>query len=132
MQAHPADTISKLTDAINHGNLEEMMKYFDHEAVLVVRALGEQGWQVARGPKDIREAYAGFVSMKPTLRRITQHFIEAGNITLHFSLWSLSAKMPDGTTLDRKATSCDVLKKQPDGNWLVLLYNPYGADILGN
>ena len=131
MPSHPADTVAKLTGAINRGDLEEMMKYFDPEAVLVVRALGEQGWQVAKGLDGIREAYAGFVSMKPTLRRITQHIIEAGNIALHFSLWSLSAKSPDGTSLDRKATSCDVLKKQPDGNWLVLLYNPYGAEVLG-
>lgn len=132
MHPNPAETINKLTDAINRGDLEEMMKYFDREAVLVVRALGEQSGQVARGIEGIREAYAGFVSMKPALRREAQHVIEAGNIALHFSRWSLSVTAPDGTRMDRKATSCDVLRKQPDGNWLVLLYNPYGAEVLSD
>ncbi len=131
MNSHPADTIKKLTEAINRGNLDDVMEYFDREAVLVVQALGEQGSQVAKGIESIREAYAGFVSMKPALNRETQHFIEAGNVALHFSRWSLSAKAPDGTNLNRKAISCDVLRIQPDGNWLVLLYNPYGTDVLG-
>ncbi len=131
MESNPAESINKLTEAINRGDLDAMTGYFEREAVLVVQALGSQEGQVVRGIENIREAYAGFVSMKPALRREVQHVIEAGNVALHFSRWRLSAVSPDGTKLERTAVSCDVLRKQPDGRWLVLVYNPYGSDVLG-
>ena len=129
-QPGPLDTISNLTTAINHGDLAAMLNLFEHDAILIVQALAGQPEQIARGWDAIRGAYAGFVSLKPTLRRQAQQVVEAGNIALHCSKWTLIATSPDGKKMERTGTSSDVLRKQPDGQWLILIYNPYGTGIV--
>lgn len=129
-QPNPLDTISNLTAAINRGDLPAMLNCFEPDAVLVVQALAGQPEQIARGRDAIREAYAWFVSLKPTLRRQAQQVVEAGNIALHCSKWTLTATSPDGKKMERTGTSSDVLRKQADGQWLILIYNPYGTGIV--
>jgi uncharacterized protein (TIGR02246 family) len=127
MTSFPLDTIDALTQAINGGDLDGMMECFEEDAVLVVRALGGQAGQTARGKQAIRDAYAGFVAMKPVLRRHRQNVVEAGDLALHVSSWSLSAAAADGRKVDSAGTSADVLVKR-GGRWLVRIYSPYGAD----
>ncbi len=126
----PLEVITRLTAAINRGDPSAMLQYFHPDAVLVVQPLAGQAGQTARGHAAIREAYGGFFSLKPALERRSQQIIEAGDIALHYSRWALKATSPDGKTFERTATSSDVLRKQPDGRWLVVIYNPYGTAIL--
>ncbi|MGD0176761.1 MAG: DUF4440 domain-containing protein [Candidatus Bathyarchaeia archaeon] len=130
-QPGPLDIINNLTAAINRADLAAMLASFEPDAVLVVQALAGQPAQIARGHVAIREAYAGFVSLKPTLRRQGQQIIEAGSIALHCSRWTLTATSPDGKKVETTGASSDVLRKQPDGQWLILIYNPYGTSIVG-
>jgi ketosteroid isomerase-like protein len=127
----PLDTINDLTGSINRGELDAMLNCFEPDAVLVVQALAGQPEQIARGAVAIREAYWGFVSLKPTLRRQAQQVVEAGGIALHFSRWTLTVSSPDGKKVERAGVSSDVLRKQSDGRWLVLIYNPYGTSTVG-
>ncbi|MGP8068409.1 MAG: YybH family protein [Candidatus Bathyarchaeia archaeon] len=83
------------------------------------------------GKVAISEAYAGFDSLKPTLNRQVQEVFEAGGIALHCSSWKLTATSPDGKKIDRTGVSSDVLRKQSDGRWLILIYNPYGISAVG-
>jgi uncharacterized protein (TIGR02246 family) len=130
MQPGPLDTVSNLTAAINRGDLDAMLKLFEEDAVLVVQALAGQPGQLARGKVAIREAYAGFFSLKPNLRREAQQIVEAGGIAFHCSRWTLAATSPDGKKVERAGASSDVLWKQSDRRWLVLIYNPYGTSIV--
>jgi len=130
-QPSPLDTINNLTAAINRGGLAPILNLFEPDAVLVVQALAGQPTQIARGDVAIREAYAGFVSLKPTLRRQAQQIVEASGIALHCSRWTLTATSPDGKKVERTGVSSDVLRKQSDGRWLILIYNPYGTSIVG-
>ncbi len=129
-QGGPLDTIANLTAAINRGDIGGMLRYFESEAVLVVQAMGGQAGQTARGHAAIREAYAGFFALKPALTRVAQKIIESGPIALHVSRWTLNVTGPDGKSFERSATSADVLRKQSDGTWRVLIYNPYGTDMV--
>jgi uncharacterized protein (TIGR02246 family) len=129
-QSSPLDTINNLTAAINRGDLTSMLNLFEPDAVLIVQSLVGQPGQIVRGGVAIREAYAGFVSLKPTLRRQAQQIVEAGGIALHCSRWTLTATSPDGKKIERTGVSSDVLRKQSDGRWLTLIYNPYGTSMM--
>ena len=130
-QPGPLAVVSDLTAAINRGDLAAMLKLFEEDAVLVVQALAGQPGQIARGKAAIGEAYGGFFSLKPVLRREAQQIVEAGGIAFHCSRWILTATSPDGKKVERAGVSSDVLRKQSDGRWLVLIYNPYGTSIVG-
>ncbi len=130
-QLGPLDAVSNLTAAINRGDLAAMLELFEEDAVLVVQALAGQPGQIARGKVAISEAYEGFFSMKPILRREAQQIVETGGIAFHCSRWALTATSPDGKKVERAGLSSDVLRKQSDGRWLVLIYSPYGTSIVG-
>jgi len=130
MTPSPLDTIKNLTAAINSGDVAAMIDFFEPDAALVVQALAGQPAQITRGQAAIGEAYKGFVSLKPTLRRQAQQVVEAGNIALHCSKWALNVTSPDGKKVEREGSSSDVLRKQPDGQWLIVIYNPYGTNMV--
>jgi len=126
----PLDAINNLTAAINRGDVGAMIDFFEPDATLVVQALAGQPAQVVRGHAAIREAYRGFVSLKPTLRRHAQQVVEAGNVALHCSKWALNVTSPDGKRVEREGASSDVLRRQSDGQWLIVIYNPYGTSMV--
>jgi uncharacterized protein (TIGR02246 family) len=125
-QPSPLNTINSLTEAINQGDLDAALDLYEPDAVLVA-----QPGQVARGRAGIRDALAQFVSLKPTLRGQFQQTVESGDIVLYCSKWSLTGTSPDGEKVEMAGVSSDILRRQPDGRWLIVIDNPWGTSILG-
>jgi len=123
----PIDTVNRLTDAINRGDLEGAAKWYESSAVMVV-----QPGKLARGSIQLREALAGFIALKPTLRSEAQEVIEAGDVALYMGRWSLRGTDPAGKPLVMAGESADILRRQEDGRWLIALDNPWGAQILAS
>jgi Ketosteroid isomerase homolog len=121
----PSETISRLVEAINRGNLEAALAVYEPEAVLVVRP-----GQVATGTAALRSALAGFIALKPTLKPEENRVIESGDVALYCSRWSLQGIDQHGREVWMNGRSSDVLRRQPDGNWLIAIDNPWGPDIL--
>ena len=124
--AKPADTVKQLADAINRGDLEAAVGLYDSKGVLVV-----QPGQLARGSGEIRAALAGFIGLKPTLRTEAEQVVEAGDIALYVGRWTLRGADPAGNPVAMGGESSDILRRQPDGRWLIAIDNPWGAKILG-
>jgi uncharacterized protein (TIGR02246 family) len=123
--ARPIDTVNQLVDAINRGDLDRAVAAYEPGAVLVA-----QPGQLARGSTQIREALAGFIALQPTLETETQDLIEAGDVALYVSRWSLRGTDPTGKPVAMAGESADILRRQQDGRWLIALDNPWGAGIL--
>ena len=123
----PIDTVAQLVEAINQGDLPASVALYEPNAVLVVRP-----GQVARGAAEIRDALAGFVALNATLRSETQRVLEAHNVALYLGRWSLRGTDPRGLEVLLSGESTDVLRRQPDGRWLIALDNPWGAQLLSS
>lgn len=122
----PINTVNQLTEAINRGDLEAAAALYEQRALLVV-----QPGQLARGSAEIRAALAGFIGLKPTLRAESERVLEAGDIALYIGRWTLRGTDPAGKPVAMGGESSDILRRQPDGRWLIALDNPWGAKILG-
>jgi uncharacterized protein (TIGR02246 family) len=121
----PASTVARLAEAINRGDLDGAATLYEKDAVLVVRPE-----QIARGRAQVRDALAGFIALKATLRTEAQQVIEAGEIALYVGRWSLRGTDPAGKPVAVSGESSDVLRRHKDGRWLIALDNPWGAQIL--
>lgn len=121
----PLDTVAQLVNAINHGNLETALTFYEPGATLVVKP-----GIVATGTVALREALAGFVALKPTLTTAAQQVMEVGDVALYCSRWSLRGTDPAGNPVHMDGRSSDILRRQSDGNWLIVLDNPWGTDIV--
>ena len=86
--------------------------------------------RLATGTLALRAALAGFVALKPTLTSEAHQVVEAGDVALYCSRWSLRGTDPAGNPVKMSGRSSDILRRQSDGNWLIALDNPWGTDIL--
>lgn len=123
---NPAASVDQLVDAINSGNIEAALALYEPQATLVA-APGK----LATGKDALRQALAGFVALKPVLRSLSHQVVEAGDIALYCSEWTLKGAAPDGTAVEMSGKSTDVLRRQADGSWLIAVDNPWGVALLG-
>ncbi|HSA89650.1 MAG TPA: SgcJ/EcaC family oxidoreductase [Burkholderiales bacterium] len=121
----PAKTVARLAEAINRGDLDAALALYEKDAVMVV-----QPGQLARGAAEVRNALAGFIGLKPTLRMETEQVVETGDVALYLGRWSLRGTDPSGQPVTMSGESSDILRRQKDGRWLIALDNPWGAQIL--
>lgn len=78
----------------------------------------------------LRQALAGFLALKPTMTTESHQVVEAGDVALYCARWNLVGTDPAGKPVQMGGRSSDVLRRQPDGKWLIALDNPWGTDIL--
>ena len=121
----PSDAVTQFVNAMNKGDLDTAMSFYEPEASLVV-----QPGVVVTGTLALRDALAGFVALKPLLTTEAHQTVEAGDIALYCSRWSLRGTDPAGNPVHMSGRSSDVFRRQSDGNWLIALDNPWGADIV--
>ncbi|HKA42930.1 MAG TPA: nuclear transport factor 2 family protein [Burkholderiales bacterium] len=124
--SQPIETVNRLTDALNRGDLEAAAALYEPNAVLVV-----QPGELARGSHELRTALGRFIALRPTLRAQAQHVVEADAIAMYIGRWTLQGTDPAGQPVSMGGESSDILRRQPDGRWLIAVDNPWGGRILG-
>ena len=124
--ATPLDTVNQLTRSINSGDLATAVQQYEPEAILVVRP-----GHMARGWAQLHEALAGFVALRATLTSEAQHVLEDGDLALYLGRWSLRGIDPAGAPVVLGGESTDVLRRQKDGRWLIVIDDPWGTRLLG-
>lgn len=121
----PTDTVNKLIQAINGGNIDEALALYEPNATMVA-----QPGKVARGTQQVRDAIAAFIALKPVLRYEEREVFETGEQALYISRWNLRGKDSSGKDVTMSGESTDVLRKQSDGRWLIAIDNPWGVQTL--
>jgi ketosteroid isomerase-like protein len=121
----PLDVITKLTESINRGDLERALGLYEHSAVLVSRP-----GTTACGTAELRVALGGFIAMRPTLTSQAYSLVESGDIALYLGRWKLLGTDPTGQPITLSGESTDVLRRQPDGRWLIAVDNPWGIQLI--
>mgnify|MGYP001572456694 FL=1 len=121
----PLDAVTQFVNAMNNGDLETALGLYEPGASLVA-----QPGVVVTGTLALREALAGFVALKPTMTNEAHQVVEAGDVALYCSRWSLRGTDPAGNPVQMSGRSSDILRRQPNGTWLIALDNPWGTDIV--
>jgi len=125
-QPNPVETVKNLMEAINQGDLDRALSFYEPTAILIA-----QPGNLARGRDEVRAALQGFISLKPSLKGHAHQVVEAGDIALYCSRWILIGTSPEGKHVEMSGISSDVLRRQTDGHWLVAVDNPWGTSIVG-
>jgi len=56
--------------------------------------------------------------------------VGGGDIGLVSNSWEMTGTAPDGSEATDAGLSADVVRRQPDGSWLVLIDQPRGTSAL--
>jgi uncharacterized protein (TIGR02246 family) len=120
--ATPEAVIDQFTDALHRADLDALLQLYEEDA-----AFAPQPGTMVVGIEAIREALKPFLALRPKMTGEIEKVIAAGDTALVCNRWSLSGTGPDGAPITMSGTSADVMRKQPDGRWLVAIDDPWGA-----
>ncbi len=119
----PAEVNRLFTEALQASDVDGLVALYEPEASLV-----PQPGQLVTGTEAIRQAMIGYIAMKPTMSVEVQKVFQVDNIALVHASWTMTGTAPDGSSISMGGKSADVMRRQSDGTWLVLIDNPFGAD----
>jgi uncharacterized protein (TIGR02246 family) len=118
-------TIDGMTSAFNGGDLEGVMRAYETGAVVV----GQPGARVT-GDQPLRDMFAGFIAAKARFTFFGHDVVQAGDLAVHYTPWRMIGTAPDGSALNADGLSVAVLRRQPDGRWLMVIDDPFGDLLL--
>ncbi|MGC4994545.1 YybH family protein [Nocardia salmonicida] len=126
MQQNVIDTVSAMTTALEHGDIDTVMSFYVDDAVVAF----EPGTSV-RGEQQLRAGFAAFAAVKPDFRYDNGHEVMiTGDIAVHIAPWTMSGTAPDGTAIAQSGLSVATLRHQADDSWKIVLDNPFGARLI--
>jgi uncharacterized protein (TIGR02246 family) len=107
------------------GDVEALLELYEPNAVF------QPEFGVALvGLDQIRPASVEFLAMKPQITYTSEpDVVITGDIALVSNSWTMEATAPDGTILREGGISADVVRRQADGSWLVLIDQPRGEPV---
>jgi uncharacterized protein (TIGR02246 family) len=113
--------------AFNAGDLAGMVALYEPNAAVV----SEPGGEVVSGPAALEENLQGYLSQADKIDLQVQRCIRSGDLAILYSGWTMTGQAPDGSEVNRKGQTSDVVRRQDDGNWLLAIDNPFGIEGVG-
>ena len=111
--------------AVSAGDIEGALAAFEPGAAMVA-----QPGVTVTGTEALRGAFQQFLAINPKITATGHDIVQAGDIALHSFTWKMAGKAPDGSPIEQNGFSVAVLRKQPDGRWLMVIDNPFGDLLL--
>lgn len=119
MPRTPEELIALFGELVARRDLDALVDLYEPAAVFVP----EPG-VVAAGHDAIRGALAALLSLSPALESAVAEVHTAGDTALVIVDWTMRGTAPDGTAVRKAGRSADVLRRQRDGSWRVLVDHP--------
>ena len=120
----PTAAMDQLIAALNSGDLDRALAMYVPDATFVA-----EPDHPAHGRTAIRESMTGFFTTAPRITIEAKQFVEAGDIALCCTRWSLDQTAPDGEPTHTTGHGAVVLRCQPNRSWLVAIENPWAGSV---
>jgi uncharacterized protein (TIGR02246 family) len=82
---------------------------------------------VIAGQAAIREMVVGFMAQRPQFTLHEAEAVQAGDIALVRSRWTVRTMDESGRPMEMKVSPTLVARRQPDGRWLVVIDRPLSS-----
>jgi ketosteroid isomerase-like protein len=107
----PADLLYLQVEEFNRGNVSFLMTLYEKDA-----CFASNPGQVVQGLESIRRSLQGFIDLKVKLGARVRRVIQACNLALLTTEWSIVGTEPDGKPINLTGRGTVVLRSQSDGN----------------
>jgi ketosteroid isomerase-like protein len=121
----PQEAIGFADEAFNRHDVDGVLDFYEEGAIMVY----EPG-RLAMGREALRGVYENFLNEDVIAKQEKINVVEAGDIALWTSKWSVSGTAKDGTPFNRGGVGSAVLRRHSDGGWRVVVENPWGPAVL--
>lgn len=125
----PEDLLNLQVEEFNRGDVSFLMTLYEDDACFV----SEPG-QVVKDLESIRQSLQRFIDMRAKLEAKVKRVIQAGDLALLITEWSINATASDGKPINLSGRGTVVLRQQQkqrqhsDGiAWRIVIENPWGT-----
>lgn len=108
-----------LAAAYNTGNLDTVLQIYDASGIIVA----EPGIPV-QGREKFEAAVKGILAIKGKMEIKTVYCLQTGDVAVGRSEWSIK----DGDETKVSAKGVEVMKRQQDGTWKVVIDHAFGGE----
>jgi uncharacterized protein (TIGR02246 family) len=119
------NVIVKMTDAFVEKDIDGVLATYEDSAIVMF-----EPQKPVTGKDNLRMAFTQFVTMNPIFTYSGHEVYISGDIATHIAPWKMVGHLPDGTKIEQSGLSIAVLRKQTDGNWLMIQDNPNGQFLM--
>lgn len=110
--------------AFNRADRESMATMFEDDAVLLL----PPGDRLLRGRETICDAVHALASSSSFVIHEVD-VLENGDLALVYVTRTRTTTRSDGSTQRVTGTTTDLVRRQPDGRWLIVIDNPNGTQV---
>jgi uncharacterized protein (TIGR02246 family) len=126
MSARTAEDVHHLfTEFLLAGDLDGLVSLYEADAVMV---MVPQPGPVVRGHAAIREGLSELLAFRPQFELRILKTLEIEDIAILYARWNFVGTDPDGNAVRMTGLTSDVVRRQPDGSWLLIIDNPVGGE----
>lgn len=119
----PAHLMQLFADRAAKGDLSVLMELYEDDAVFQ-----PHDGVMVQGHPQIAEALSGMMALDPRIIYDGDpEVLVVGDIALVKNAWTMTGSAPGGTAVEDSGISADVVRRQPEGHWLVLIDQPRGT-----
>jgi uncharacterized protein (TIGR02246 family) len=122
MKMSPAAVIDAFSARLAEGDLDGALALYEPAATFSP----QPGRQVS-GLEEIRHALEQFIALKPTMTGRIEKVMEADGVALVVNRWTLTGIGADGAPIEMAGVSSDVMRRQDDGSWRILVDDPWAG-----
>jgi len=123
VKGNPVELDRLFAHALNAGDIDALVALYEPQAALM-----PSPGNVVVGAAAIREALAGFLAAKPTIKTSGKLVAQTGDVALLANRWTLNMTGPDGKPTTMTGNAVEVARRQPAGHWLFAMDMPFGLD----
>lgn len=119
----PEALLNSQVEEFNKGNISFLMTLYEKDACFAFKP-----GQVVKDLESIRRTLQDFIGKGAKLEARIKRVLQAGNLALLITEWSLNGTEPDGRIINLTGRGTVVLRRQSDDTWLMVIENPWGTD----
>jgi ketosteroid isomerase-like protein len=120
----PKEFLISYVEKFNAGDIGSLINMYEIDACFV-----SQEGEIIKGTENIRQTLQSFINMNGKIQSKVDGVIETSDIALVNTEWSFNGTGPDGKAVTITGKATDVLPRQSDGNWHVLIDHPWGTNL---
>jgi uncharacterized protein (TIGR02246 family) len=111
----------EFTRSLNAGDLDGVVALYDAEA-----RFADRSGEVLVGRERIRGVLDGLIRGKTQLEGRVRKAITSGDVAILYTDFQGTTTDPEGQKVDMRSEAIEVLQRQPDGSWLLIIGDPNG------
>ena len=120
----PKEFLISYVEKFNAGDTSSLINMYEIDACFV-----SQEGEIIKGTENIRQTLQSFININGKIQSKVDGVIETSDIALVNTEWSFNGTGSDGKAVTITGKATDVLRRQSDGNWHILIDNPWGTNL---